>query len=88
MKYFAVFAILALAVVVVVNADGDNPVDHADHDFLEDPSKDHCGVVPDAKLRCNTSESCYICLAGECYGHALNNDCVKLKDCVTKSECS
>jgi hypothetical protein len=75
MKYFASFALLTLAVFVVINAE-----DHT----TDDP----CGVLPDAATICGPSEPCYTCLAGECYTFALNNDCEGLKDCVQTSTCA
>ena len=76
MKYFAVFALLVIAVAVVVSAD--NGEDHPDH----------CKVRPLAEARCGESHSCFVCLAGECYGHALKNNCELLTACVNDSDCS
>ena len=83
MKYFAVFALLVLAVVVVVHADDDKQGD--DHKHREDP----CGVKPLAADKCkDNGKECRHCLAKECFKHALKNDCETLKTCITNSQCA
>ncbi len=80
MKYFAVFALLALAIIVVVNAEADSD---------ESSENDHCKAKPAANSKCGAAKnSCHLCLAKECFRFALKNDCQGLNGCIANSACT
>ncbi len=79
MKYFAVFALLTLAVIVVVNAGADSD---------DSKKKDPCGAKPVAYSICGDDQKCNLCLAKDCFKFALNNDCEGLITCIANSACA
>jgi hypothetical protein len=80
MKYFAVFALLTLAVIVVANAGEDSD---------EYKQKDPCGAKLAGAAKCGAvNNQCYPCLVKECFRHALKNDCQALNICIANSACA
>ncbi len=80
MKYFAVFALLTLAVIVVVNAGADSD---------ESKEKDPCGAKLAADAKCGAVKNlCHLCLAKDCFKFALKNDCQGLNTCIANSACA